>query len=160
MRRFRLVAVGGTFDTIHKGHRKLLDKALEIGEHVIIGVTTDSFVEKTGKPYRVKPHVERVEALRRYLESKVASDRFEVVPIDDPYGPTLTSLEMEALVVSDETYRRAVEINRLREARGLKPLKIIKVGMVLADDGKPISTTRIRLGEIDEEGRLKANLLK
>ena len=37
----------------------------------------------------------------------------------------------------------------------MKPLDIVMVEMVPADDGRPISSRRIRSGEIDTEGRLK-----
>ncbi|TRO46069.1 phosphopantetheine adenylyltransferase, partial [Candidatus Bathyarchaeota archaeon] len=50
MKKFRKVAVGGTFDELHKGHRVLLVKAFEVGENVLIGLCTDDFVKKMGKP--------------------------------------------------------------------------------------------------------------
>ena len=37
------VAVGGTFDKFHDGHKKLLSTAFEIGDRVEIGVTSDAF---------------------------------------------------------------------------------------------------------------------
>ena len=154
MRRFKLVAVGGTFDVIHKGHRRLLEKAFEIGEHVVIGLTTDTFVEKMGKKHRVKPYSERRRMLERLLAEMGVSCKARVEPLNDPYGSASTSPNIEAIVVSDETYPRAVEINRIRKARGLKPLEIVRIPMVIAENGKPISSTRIKLGEIDEDGRL------
>ena len=154
MRRFKLVAVGGTFDVIHKGHRRLLEKAFEVGEHVVIGLTTDTFAERMGKKHRVKPYSERLRMLEKFLEDTGVSCRARVEPLNDPYGPASTDPEIEAIVVSDETYPRAVEINRIRRARGLKPLEIVRIPMVIAENGKPISSTRIRLGEIDEDGRL------
>jgi len=46
---FRRVATGGTFDHIHAGHRALLDKSFEVGDEVIVGLTSDEFVERVGK---------------------------------------------------------------------------------------------------------------
>ncbi len=154
MRRFRLVAIGGTFDVIHKGHGELLRTAFELGDKVLIGLTTDAFVRSMGKSHSVKPYVERLEGLKKLLANMQVMSRAIITPIEDPYGPTVSDPAIEAIVVSDETYDRAFEINRLREIKGLKTLEVVKIPMVLAEDGKPISSTRIRLGEIDENGRL------
>ena len=59
-----------------------------------------------------------------------------------------------ALVASSETVVKGEEINEIRLANGLKPLAIISVKLVKADDGHPISSTRIRLGQIDSSGKL------
>ena len=80
--------------------------------------------------------------------------KYYIFPIDDPYGPCLDSEEIDVIVVSEETAPRAEEINRLRGERGLRPLEVVVVDMLPAEDGKPISSTRIRRGEIDREGRL------
>jgi len=154
MPRFKLVAVGGTFDIIHKGHRRLLEKAFELGEHVIIGLTTDAFVERMGKPHKVRPYSERRRTLEEFLKEMGTLWRAKIEPIDDPYGPAIVDPDIEAIVVSDETYPRAAEINRIRRSRGLTPLEVVKIAMVMAENGKPISATRVRLGEIDENGRL------
>jgi pantetheine-phosphate adenylyltransferase len=60
-------------------------------------------------------------------------------------------------VVSDETRPGALEINETRKKNGLKTLEIISIPLVLADDQKPISSTRIKKGEIDKEGRILAD---
>lgn len=152
--KFKLIAIGGTFDVIHKGHRELLRIAFELGDKVLIGLTTDAFIKSMGKTHEVKPYVDRLEDLKKLLGDMKVASRAVIIPIEDPYGPAVSDPTIEAIVVSDETYNRALEINRLREAKCLKALKVLKIPMVLAENGKPISSTRIRLGEIDENGRL------
>ena len=49
MTKFDLIATGGTFDIIHKGHIELLKKAFEISSNVIIGLTSDELAEKKWK---------------------------------------------------------------------------------------------------------------
>ena len=46
MIKFDLIATGGTFDIIHKGHIELLKKAFEISSNVVIGLTSDELAEK------------------------------------------------------------------------------------------------------------------
>jgi cytidyltransferase-like protein len=157
MKKFRKVAVGGTFDELHKGHRSLLVKAFEVGEKVLIGLCTDEFVEKMGKPHVTAPYKERLKELRAFLEALDLADKAEIIPLNDPYGKTLTDKCIEALVVSEETEKIAIKINQKRNEKSLPPLKIITISMVPAENYKPISTTRIREGEIDREGHLLKN---
>jgi pantetheine-phosphate adenylyltransferase len=154
MKKFRKVAVGGTFDEFHRGHKILLMKAFEIGEHVLIGLCTDEFVEKMGKPHATASYEERLKELRASLKAWDLSDKAEIIPLNDPYGITLTDTCIEALVVSEETEKTALKINQKRSAAQLPPLTIVTISMVPAENYKPISTTRIREGEIDREGHL------
>jgi cytidyltransferase-like protein len=154
MKKVKLVAVGGTFDEFHKGHRVLLKKAFDVGDKVLVGLSTDDFVQKLGKPHEIAPFAVRLEELKSFLMKRGWLGRFEIVPLYNPYGVTLTSKSLDAIVVSRETEARAHEINERREARGLQPLKIIVVDMIMAENCDPISTTRIRRLEIDREGHL------
>ena len=154
-RRYQKVSLGGTFDKFHGGHKRLIQQALDIGKFVVIGVTTRKMLEKEPKTHEIDNYQVRVIEIERFLKQEKAMERVVITPIDDPYGPALTDEEVEVLVVSRETAFRAREINRLRGERGLKPLKIRVIEMVLADDGEPISTTRIRRGEINQEGGLR-----
>ncbi len=148
MRRFSKVAVGGTFDRLHPGHRRVLSVALRLGERVVIGVTTDAFVRREGKR-GVEPHERRVRRVRQFVRERGAEDRVEIVPLDDRYGITLEDPELEAIVVSPETEPVAVEINEKRRERGLDPLAIVVVPFVLDRDGERISSTKLRRGEGD-----------
>lgn len=150
-RRFKVVALGGTFDYLHEGHKALLRKAFEVGGEVIIGVTSDGYVRK---PHKIDPYDVRVEGLKGFLEELGVLMRARIVPLDDPYGPTVTEEGVEAIVVSEETTSTAYEVNRIRRERGFEPLVIIAIDWVLAEDGRPISSTRVRRGVIDREGRL------
>jgi cytidyltransferase-like protein len=158
MKKLETVAVGGTFDEFHKGHQALLKKAFEVGNRVFVGVTSDDLVKKGGKPHKVAPYEKRLDDLKSFLRKQTVLDRAEILPLNDPYGITVSSSSLEGLVVSRETEARAYEINEKRRAKGLKPLKIIVVETVLAENNVPISTTRIRRKEIDRDGRVEIAL--
>lgn len=151
---FKLVAVGGTFDEFHKGHRALLKRAFEVGERALLGLCTDDFAEKMGKPHEIAPFAVRLEELRSFLRKNGWLDSAEIIPLQDPYGPTITDQTIDAIVVSRETESRAAEINEKRVENNLKPLDIVVIDMVNAENYDPISTTRIRRLEIDREGRI------
>jgi pantetheine-phosphate adenylyltransferase len=150
------VAVGGTFDEFHRGHRILLAKAFEVGEIVMIGLTSDEMLEKYPKDHAVDCYDSRRRQLLCFLSSQSVAERARIIPLHDSYGTTLTNEGLEALIVSEETRRVAGKINRLRRQLRLKPLKIFVIAMVEAEDERPISSTRIRKGEINREGRLIA----
>jgi len=154
MRRFKKVAVGGTFDELHMGHKSLLIRAFEIGKKVVIGLSSDNFVTKMGKPHVTASYAERYAELEAFLKKSGLSARAEIVPLGDPYGLTISGKGLEALVVSKETESAARKINKIRVKVPLQPLKIVTVSMVPAENCGSISTTRIRSGEIDRNGRL------
>ena len=145
-RKYSKVAFGGTFDKFHDGHKKLLSTAFEIGDRVEIGVTSDAFGGLKGD---IDSCEERMRNLKLFFADKTD---FTIVPLEDPYGTTIYEDDFEAIVVSEETEPTAVEINNIRISKGMKPLDIIVVSFVLAYDGTPISSTRIRSGEINQKG--------
>ena len=154
MKRFKMVAVGGTFDELHRGHKALLSRSFEIGEKVVIGLSSDEFASKMGKPHKTATYAERFEELQAFLDESGWADRAQIVPLNDPYGLTISGKSLEALVVSKETESRACKINEIRAKAALPPLKIVAINMVPAENWAPISTTRIRSGEIDRNGHL------
>jgi len=153
--KYRRVAVGGTFDRLHRGHKALLERAFEVGEEVLIGVASDHMVEGKELAHLVAAFKERKESLKQYLEEKGWLSRAKLVMLERPEGVLLDDPSIEALIVSEETLPRGLDINRRRVEKGLPPLRLEVVEMVLAENGRPISSSRIRAGEIDEEGRLK-----
>ena len=154
-KKFKTVAVGGTFDEFHRGHRALLMKAFEVGEQVLIGLSSDRFVKKLGKPHQTARYEQRLEDLKAFLREHGFSQRAKIIPLNDVYGVTLSSKNcLEALVVSKETEPTGIKINEKRKEIGLRPLQIVVIWMIPSENHSPISTTRIRRGEIDHEGHL------
>jgi len=153
-KKFETVAVGGTFELFHSGHRVLLMKAFKVGNRVLIGLCSDNFVKKMRKPHRIASYARRLEDLENLLKKNGVLERAEIIPLDDAYGITLSDKRIDAIVVSEETEPRAHKINEKRKSMGMSPLPIITVKMVLSEDHYPISSTRIWFEEIDREGHL------
>ena len=153
-RKFGTVLVGGTFDEFHKGHRALIMKAFEVGERVMIGLSSDQLARELRKNHEIATYEERLSELRNFLRRQRVFDRAKIVPLDTPFGITLSTTIAEALVLSKETEPVGITINGKREASGLKLLALEIIDMIPAEDYVPISSTRIRHGEIDREGHL------
>ena len=153
MPKFSLVAVGGTFDIVHKGHLTLLSNAFGISDKVIIGLTSDELAKKRGK-LPTNKYEKRCENLIRIIIKEFPNVSFHISKLDDDFGPAVLEKGVEALVVSDETSNQGNILNELREKKKLQPVKIITVPMFLAKDGTRISTTRIKNSEIDVDGNL------
>ena len=153
MELFDLVAMGGTFDAIHSGHMALLNKAFSISSKVIIGLSSDQLATKKGKNL-VNDYSKRLSLLKSVIEKNFPNISYEISKLENDFGPAVIEGSVKALVVSEETSNKGLLLNDLRAERNLSPVKIVVVPMVLAEDGKAISTTRIKNSEIDSDGNL------
>ena len=150
--KYKVVATGGTFDHLHRGHMALLRRSFEVGDAVVIGVTSDAFARREGKNPD-QSYAERVRALEAFIRKDFSGRRYIIAKLDDYFGPGIASPVVQAIVVSKETAKRVHIANALRKEKGYPPLETVVVDFVLGDDSKPISSTRIRKGEIDTEGK-------
>jgi len=149
------VALGGTFDPVHDGHRALFERAFELGD-VTVGLTSDDLAPKTRHDERhIRSYDDRKADLAAELEPIARKyDRdFAIRRLDKPTG-IATEAKFDVLIVSPETETGGKRINEIRRERGLDQLDLEVVGHVYAEDGEIISSTRIVRGEIDEHGHL------
>ena len=146
--------MGGTFDILHKGHRALLVKASEIGNIVLIGLTTDERARKDRKEAEINTYETRKENLEILLDSMKLPSNFQIVPLENDWGPSVVEASFTAIIVSEETKKTAERINEVRIMNGKNKLEIVTVPFVKAYDGQKISSSRIRNNEIDSNGQL------
>ncbi|KAI3637067.1 hypothetical protein MIR68_004773 [Amoeboaphelidium protococcarum] len=103
--RIRHVALGGTFDHLHAGHYILLSMACWLSdEQVTVGISDESMVANKKFKQVLQSLEQRIQSVKDYLDiiaPPLLSVR--VLPIHDPYGPTVNAPSIDALVVSTET---------------------------------------------------------
>ena len=150
--KYLIVATGGTFDELHIGHIALLTKAFQVGKKVIIGVSSDNFAASRGKNPNHNFET-RIANLKNMIKKEFGAVNYEIAKLDGDFGPAVTTGDVEALVTSTETQIKGKVLNEMRAKIGVKPVKVITVELVKAEDGSKISSTRIRTGEIDRQGR-------
>lgn len=133
-------AVGGTFSLLHRGHRHLLSYAALHSERLLVGVTSDEYA-KSRKTHPVEPFELRALSVLLYVLTVEPGITVEVVPIDDAFGPAATDPDLDCIFVSEETLAGALAVNFVRKLRGLRPLKVYSVEIILNEAGVKLSST-------------------
>ncbi|MBN1109644.1 MAG: inosine/xanthosine triphosphatase [Methanomassiliicoccales archaeon] len=149
------VGLGGTFNVFHRGHRRLLEVAAAQGDRLLVGLMTNEYCLRHKDCTR--PFEQREVELRQFLDT--LGRPYEIVPLETWEGTAPRDPELGVLVVSEETRSMGSRINAMRRENGLPPLRLEVVPCVLAEDFRPISSSRILAGEIDMEGGLRRPLM-
>jgi len=147
MSKLKRCLVGGTFDRFHNGHKSLLEAALEAAEHVEVWITNDAM--SAAKSPILQPFEDRREAILCWADERITTHELE-----DNFGPAPTRTDCDGIICTPETLGNCQDINELRLKNGLLPLEIIEVQHSLDQVGGIISSSRIRAGIIDCEGKL------
>jgi rfaE bifunctional protein nucleotidyltransferase chain/domain len=96
-----IVLTSGTFDLVHIGHARYLEKAKEYGEVLIVGVDSDDKVRKRkGNDRPVVPEAERVQMLAHLR----AVDIITLKHLDEPQWSLIKMIKPDTLIVTEETY--------------------------------------------------------
>lgn len=152
-KKYKKLAIGGTFDRFHKGHESFIYNAFLISEKVLIGITSDTYLLKNKEKGLLEKFEIRKKSVTSFLKKKNLFEKAEIIAINNKYGPTLKDKNIDAIFVSSKNVKVVEKINLKRELNKLKKLKIVLASIVLAEDNQKISSIRIRNGEINRQGR-------
>lgn len=154
--KYHKAILGGTFDHFHRGHQKLLDAAFIQANEITIGLTTEMFYQHKILATEIETYATREKSIQDYLNEHGYTSQATIMKLTDIYGPALTEKNIEAIFVTEDTISGAQKINAERKKIHFPELDIVLVPFELAEDNQPITSERIRLGEIDEDGMVYA----
>lgn len=160
-KKYSHIALGGTFDRIHQGHRFFLKNAFNLSAKVTIGITSDRLAKRIHKKDALQLYKVRKKALESFLIKEKYLRRSKIIKLEDIYGITVEDSTFDALLVTKSTIAGGKKINAKRLAKGKKELIIKTIPLQKSEDGKVISSNRIRDGQINREGlHFSTRLLK
>lgn len=146
----RIVTIGGTFDTLHTGHKEYIRLAFEFADHVWIYVSSDAYANEQ-KRYPVRPYEARIEELKDFLSQNIACRQYHVrclSSLKELQRDYLESPELSRCVymaiVSPEYYDFFQTLNVVRETRGLKSFLTLVKRRTLTLDLRDLSSTEVR----------------
>ncbi|XP_011785097.1 PREDICTED: bifunctional coenzyme A synthase isoform X2 [Colobus angolensis palliatus] len=152
-------AVGGTFDRLHNAHKVLLSIACILAqEQLVVGVADKDLLKSKLLPELLQPYTERVEHLSEFLVDIKPSLTFDVIPLLDPYGPAGSDPSLEFLVVSEETYRGGMAVNRFRLENDLEELALYQIQLL--KDVKHTENEEDKVSSSSFRQRMLGNLLR
>jgi pantetheine-phosphate adenylyltransferase/syntaxin 1B/2/3 len=128
---FSSVCVGGTFDGMHYGHRKLLTLAVSSVQpqtgKLLVGVTVDEMLKHKEYAELIPPLKERMADVKDFLHRLAPGmkNRIRIVPISDTFGPPGSDPDFDALVLSHETLDNGHCLNEHRVKQGFEPLHLL-----------------------------------
>ncbi|MCO5562747.1 hypothetical protein L7F22_016379 [Adiantum nelumboides] len=133
----RNIAMGGTFDHLHAGHKILLSMAaMTATERIIAAVTDDSMLTKKKYAEILESLDERTRRVDAFLElfgrayNPSGAVKRDVSKLTDVAGPAGTEEDLQAIILTDETVSGGDYIDKVRAEKGLKALSRLSIGVL------------------------------
>ncbi len=143
---FDYVGLGGSFDHLHAGHHELLKMAFKLGNFIAIGLSTETLLANKDNFQLIESYEKRKMNLENYILKtlEIKKSFYRIIPLNDPFAEAITNIALQAHVSSVESYKNALKINEMRQIKGLKPLILIIIPLLLDNKGEKISSSSIR----------------
>jgi pantetheine-phosphate adenylyltransferase len=145
----RIATIGGTFDVLHIGHKEYIRLAFEYADRVLIYVNSDEYTNGK-KHYSVRSFEYRVERLKDFIREIGCENRYEIHCLHKLEQLEIDYLETDGLgnkiymaIVSPDYYDFFLNINHIREARGMKSFLILVKLRKRDNENKDISSSLI-----------------
>ncbi len=122
----------------------MLKSAFKVAEKVIIGLTIDAMLKNKAYAEHLQSYEIRQKKIIEFVSTFTNPAQVSFVPLSDPFGPALTSKEIEVLVISAETLPNAEKINQIRAERNLMPVVLVVIPLFPNREGKKLSSSEIR----------------
>nr|XP_033775250.1 bifunctional coenzyme A synthase [Geotrypetes seraphini]XP_033775251.1 bifunctional coenzyme A synthase [Geotrypetes seraphini] len=143
------VVVGGTFDGLHSAHKILLSASCLLTEsRLLIGVSDKDLLENKVLKELIQPYQQRVDKLSQFLVDIKPSLQYEIVPLLDPYGPSITDSALKCIVVSEETRKGGSSVNKKRLENNLPELAVHEIQLVKDSQHTEIEEEKISSSSI------------
>lgn len=152
MKKYSHICLGGTFDHLHLGHKRIIDFAFHLGKKVTIGITSQELVGKKDYSDQIESFHVRKEGVLRYLEQRKYVNNAKIEQLEDIYGSATDDASLSAIIVTEDTIKNAKKINEKRKLNHLEALEVFSVPFMKGPDNKIISSQRIRAGLINRKG--------
>lgn len=123
--------IGGTFDRLHIGHKIMLtESALLTRNKLLVGVSDNQLLASKKLVELVEDLDVRAEMVRRFLFAIAPHLQVETVPLTDKFGPSITEVDYQCLIVSQETAKGGEMVNQERVKNKLAELDVHVVSLV------------------------------
>lgn len=129
--KYENVALGGTFDHLHAGHKILLTMAAWLAQkRLLIGITDDALLVNKKHKEVMQNITERTKCVESLMHRIKRGIVYELVPIVDVAGPTATDASLQALVASRETEAGSNQIKELRSMNKLPAMDFFFIDVI------------------------------
>lgn len=152
---YEKVAVGGTWDHLHWGHKLMLTLATYTAKSVVVvGITSSKLLANKKHANALEDYDVRARNVKKFIWSLKPVIDVQVYSLDNIYGPTITVEGIEALVVSAETSQGGTQVNEKRKEMNWPALDILEVGIIQGQGKTKLSSTDLRKEQLEKHGRL------